>query len=789
MRWTKTLCAALCACLLAPPALAQYVPTNRDTRYSDEKAQIQKADLSAYTLLYENSECAYWYREDRDVIAAVDKRSGYTWKTGLDAGFSSGIKKAVKAAETPEALQKAAEPIEKNLNARYTGIANSILTAEYYEAETVKYISSASEEGSSSSLSRDGQDNRFRLDVDFYELKLNVQVFITFDGPEIRYDIPFESIRGEGKARLSALWITPFLGAAGGEAEFFDPQTGGYAPARRKYQVPGYVLVPDGSGSLIRFADNSVSFNEYTGDVYGPDPSTATYNYRSLTDAVELKNPLIPVFGIAHGSGQAAFAAWAAQGAEHMQIVVRPEENLRMSYTWAYPRFEYNSIYFKQYNRYGDGYFTLMDEPYSYDVSMTYRFLAGEDADWAGMARAYRARLMADGFIARRQQEEGDIPLRIDFIMSDMKKSLIGSEQVVVTTAGDARAILDTLLSDGISNLSSGLLNWQKGASVLSRPDRYVFAPAIGRQKDFETLISDFAKKNVDVSLARDFSRINTLMTRYSGTAAQHAGTWYAYLDAQALYGPSVPVSTFGFARPDTAVKWLDGLLAKAASAAQSITVQGISGTLVSTHNRRGPLISVTQAAALYAEALSRASERIKINLDAPNLYLWPYTDRFLQMPVTGSQYVFETDTVPFLQMVLSGTAEVFAPYSNFSFYTRSDALRMIDYNISPSFVLSKQPSHLLLDTLSSDLYSTEFDQYRTLIGELYRRVNGALSKVRGFEWTDRTMLDEGVALNSYERDGERAYILINYTSEEVTHMGVTAAPLDCRLIKGGNAP
>ena len=51
--------------------------------------------------------------------------------------------------------------------------------------------------------------------------------------------------------------------------------------------------------------------------------------------------------------------------------------------------------------------------------------------------------------------------------------------------------------------------------------------------------------------------------------------------------------------------------------------------------------------------------------------------------------------------MVLNGTMEVYAPYANFSFYAQTDMLRMIDYNISPSFVLTQKPSYLLGSTTS----------------------------------------------------------------------------------------
>ena len=145
-------------------------------------------------------------------------------------------------------------------------------------------------------------------------------------------------------------------------------------------------------------------------------------------------------------------------------------------------------------------------------------------------------------------------------------------------------------------------------------------------------------------------------------------------------------------------------------------------------------------------------------------MYLWKYTDRYLSMPVGTSQYVFETDTVPFLQLVLHGTMEMYAPYSNFSFYAQSDILKMIDYNMSPSFILSKEPSWYLADTVSSDLYSTEFAQYEELIQRIYGSVNEVLSQTAGYAWTDRTVLADGVIRNTYQKGQDVMYVLINYT-------------------------
>ncbi|HCA70585.1 MAG TPA: hypothetical protein DEP17_09435, partial [Lachnospiraceae bacterium] len=153
--------------------------------------------------------------------------------------------------------------------------------------------------------------------------------------------------------------------------------------------------------------------------------------------------------------------------------------------------------------------------------------------------------------------------------------------------------------------------------------------------------------------------------------------------------------------------------------------------------------------------------------------------------PVTTSQHVFETDTVPFLQMVLNGTMEMYAPYANFSFYTQPDILRMIDYNLSPSFILSMEPSYHLASTPSAHLYSTEFDQYEGLVDEVYSQVNEALSQVAGYRWVKRKVLENGVIKNTYENGQDEKQILINYTEEPFVYEQDTIAPLSAFVRTG----
>lgn len=770
---------------------AAYLSTSRDTKLPPDKVTYEIVNVDEFEKIHETDTLIYYFREDRDVIAIKDKRSGYLWKTGLDIPFGADINQQVMDAETKEKAEELAIPIEEGMNSTYTAISNSILTLEYSEEGTIKNISSAAKDMVESKLVTLNENPATRrLDVDFQNIEVEVKVYITFDEDSIHYEIKNEDITGKGVGTIVALNITPFLGASGGKTKYYNPATEMYDIIEDKYMIPGYIFVPDGSGSLIRFQDNNASFSMYYGDVYGEDPTQNTYYGETLTDAVPLKDPVMPVFGVAHGNGQGAFVAYAESGAEYMQITVRPEENMT-AYSYVYPRFVYNVNYFQVYNKKGDGYFTLMKQPNQMDIKMTYTFLAGDGsdgtpaADYTGMAMVYRRHLMEQGILTEKSSAtNADIPIRLDFIMSDSKKGIVGTDEVVATTANDVRGILNTVMQKtGITNINSGLYGWQQGGETIAAPDSANYYRKIGSKKDFKELITDFSDQGIDVSYARDYTIINKEMMSYHKNAARHVNSWYLILNKMFVLPFNTPVYLFGYATPEKSTQWFNTQLKRAASYSDSMTVGGMSNVLLSNYSTSGVETTVSEAIALYQKTFEEAKKQVKLNFETPNMYLWKYTDRFLQSPVGSSQYVFETDAVPFLQMVLNGTMEVYAPYSNFSFYTQSDILRMIDYNLSPSFILSKQPSHLLASTPSADLYTTEYDQYEKLIQEVYTKVNEALSQVIGYRWTGRTVLEEGVIKNTYQKDSKQKEIIINYTDNSVTYQQTTVAPLSASVI------
>ena len=792
---TALLLAGSMICGIVVPAIdaqAVYINTNRDTGLPEEAIEIVEQSVEDYEKLYETDSAIYYFRDDRDIIAMYDKESGYLWKSGLDAASSKELKNLAKKAETEEDFEKLENnPMEENLNEIYTDFANSLVSVEYREVsnvESLKKASSASSE-SVSTLSK-VTDNQYCLDVNFKKLDLQLKVYITFGEKEINYNIRYEDMAGEGLAALTDLYLTPFLGASGGEVLKFNRDTGEYDIPAKKDAPSGYAFLPDGSGALVRFRDNSVAFQEYSGDVYGKDVSQGEYYYEVLSDAIPLKDPVMPVYGVAYGDNQVAFVAYADEGDEYMSIMCTPEENVTY-YTWTCPKFTYNLKFYKVYNKAGDGYFSLLDEPNQFDISMTYEFLSGdgsgstEAANYTGMALTYRRHLIDSGVLTENgNTQDGDIPIRLDFIMSDAKSSVVGMENVIVTRVQDVGEILNDVMANGITNINSGLSGWQKKGVSFSKPYTQKFSAEIGKKGDFEDLFTEFAEKGVDISYAQDYVTINESMLNYYKTAVRHANSWYVFQNRSNLLMPTAPTNYFGYAIPVKSADWLEKQFNKMKIYSSSMTVQGIGSILTGTYSNSGDVYTVSEAVDLYQDTLSQMQSEVLINIETPGKYLWQYTDRYLQSPVGHSQYVFETDAVPFLQIVLNGTMEVYAPYANFSFYTQSDILKMIDYNLYPSFMLSQEPSYELADTVSCDLYSTEYSLYRELIEEVYTSVNAVLSQVAGYRWINRTVVEDGVIVNTYEKDGKVKEVVINYTSDTVSYQGHSIEALDAQIIE-----
>ena len=121
-------------------------------------------------------------------------------------------------------------------------------------------------------------------------------------------------------------------------------------------------------------------------------------------------------------------------------------------------------------------------------------------------------------------------------------------------------------------------------------------------------------------------------------------------------------------------------------------------------------------------------------------------------------------DLIPLVQIVLHGSMDMFSSDLNFNSLGKEQILSLVDFGVSPSFILTEQSSSMLKDTDSSYLYTTEFDLWKDTIASTYSYVNDALKYVDSEYIVSRTVIDSGIVKVTYSNDVD---IYINYTSDE----------------------
>jgi hypothetical protein len=445
---------------------------------------------------------------------------------------------------------------------------------------------------------------------------------------------------------------------------------------------------------------------------------------------------------------------------------------------------------------------------------MSFYFLTGEDADYAGMARLYRRLLKEGGALGGGGTGEdsegsgsveaggagagaagaaggsdgsdgagsstgagdeaggsagaGGIPLRADILGSDVKAGFLANANAIFTTAAQAEDILLALRREGVQNVTMVYKGWQKGGINGARYGQTAFEPKIGGAADFARLSAAVGEAGRFFLNVSPITANEDQISEY-WQAATTLSKSYAMLyreNFSLLYRRSYIL------RPSLAAGFVEATLTAHPGLELSVDEMGSS---LYADNTRGGEVTRSQTLQMFDRPDVSA-------FNTPNAYLWDTADIFLDIPMVNSQYLYESDTVPFLQMALRGSMEYYAPYMNTSAQSPYSLLKALEYGAYPSFILTGADSRELRDTMQEELFSTFYLDWAPAIGELYAKMNGALSLVDGQEITDHKALADGVAVTVF---GNGARIYVNYGARECAHEGV-AIPAQSFAVRKG---
>lgn len=654
------------------------------------------------------------YVEESSLSFQVENGNGYLWSSSVNYDVP-GLSNAFK---------------------------NRLKSAVFIEFYNTKNPSFATDEDSmfTSGTTHDFEliEHGFHSTITFGKSSITMGLYVVFSEDSITVSVPNDEIIESADFKLKSIRIYPYFGAV------------------LENNTPGYIFLPDGIGATIDYkVTNPLIDTNYEKSIY--DRNIGFNTQANLNNFVSTGTKIYaPVFGFVHGVDQNAVFANIQQGAPYGMLYVLFPSNSR-GFSTVFSQFNYRTTYSQPIDKIGNTISLLQQNRNEFDIEIKYALLEDEDANYVGMAKSYRRDLESSfsGVEATR-----GVPLRLDTIGLEKKEGLLFPQSVVMTKLSDFEGMIKDLNEQGIHQIVATYRGFTSNGVTWSAPKYERFAAILGSQSDLERLSERASELFIEVEVMKASNRssgynqyfdlakkINTQLYRYD------SGTDQKYLleheKMQSVFHRNV--EKLG-RYPIT-----------------GLAMESMGGLLYDDFENGHNLTDLT----MRLEAMLSETD-FKIALKEANAYLWGSMDHFFDFPMYSSQYVIFDDTVPFMSIVLSGNMTLFGPYANFYPYARDELLRLIDFGVYPSFVVTEKSSKYLQKTGLESIYSSRYDDIAPLILTYHQFVDGALSHVVGQTIEAREVLSNGLVVVTYA-NGVR--IAVNYRNQSMTVSGITILP------------
>ncbi|MBL8092902.1 MAG: hypothetical protein JNL73_01945 [Anaerolineales bacterium] len=717
------------ACVLltgAPPPAAVAAPVA--IRIKTSPAQLAPSWVAAgFEPVAENAAFALSVDPATLAFELLDKRSGYVWRSNL-----------VEVTK------------DDKLNKTWTAFAQSGVSIDYLDKKAISKRASITNSEHTLDFRRVNQG--FEADLTFTEIGIGLTLRVMLEPEGVQVEVPYDGLtESDPDFRLGVLHVYPFLGAT------------------REDAVPGYMFLPDGSGSLIRFAATTKAKNIFYGRYYGPDLGMTSE--MPWDPDVNRALPIsIPVVGMAHREGENAYLAVVEEGAPYGEIQAHPA-GVTTRFNFIYNAFIYNESYFQATNRSGAGVTVLQPEKNRFDVMLHYRFLTGADADYVGMARSYQRYLLDRGNLPDAAGTAGDIGIRLEFLGGEKERVLFWHRFIAMTTVEQMAAILKDL---ALPNTEVVYYGWQPYGAASMPPEALSVDGNLGSLDQLRALVRDVAAAGGRFSLYHD-----------PQAALFHEG---GYSPRNDLALSVTNVNLFGYNRYKAYLLFnIDALERRYAaldrSVAERLEGAGLAldlfGSVAYSDFRDNHELNRVDMIARY-QALW-AADQTGTAFYLPNDYAFRDMSAYYDIPLSDNGYLFTSEAVPFLQIVLAGHVPTYGPALNFSSNVQEDLLRQADYGVYPAYFLTQDVTAKILNTSSSWIYTSSYAQWSDEVRAAYSWLNDRLGPVRGEPIVARRGLAPDVVATIYANGSQ---IVVNYGDSAYQAGGVKVGPRDAVLVE-----
>lgn len=724
-----------------PPADGADTAPEEEEVVGEEDIEEEDTEVFEFETVASNSRFTLAYDPDTYFIRLTDKKTGMVWDsnptipTGADP-YTEGI---------------ANTDIRSIMHIVYTNTSRAQKDANSYAQCVMK-----------DGVKMRKLDNGVRFDYVFEEMAVTIPVQFILNDDGMTAEILLSEIKEDGANFVNNINFMQYFGTAGETDE-------------------GYMVVPDGSGAIIRFNNKkNKDAMAYSKPVFGKDLATITVNEIRSSRQEEIT---LPVYGMVKGGY--GFLAEITNGAEMATVKANVSGNrLVGAYNTVYTNTVYRVFYslpLLGQTETSDVLYNAQDPVACEKYSVQYHFTDQDTTDYIDLACLYRDILTERGWLTKDPITDA---LYVDFYGGvNKKKSFAGllyNSRETLTSFEQAQAILQDLRQNGVDNINVNFVDFSDDYFVRDPQIGLVPSGSLGGEKSLSALAEYTAGENIPLSMQANFVTLpssgNGLSTFWDVSDAINISPIEVYPFSLQNNAQDQSLKPVYLLKPDHYGAAVDTLL-------KSVTEQGYSS-----------LYFDDDAMELYSDlapegfqrdrALTSLREQVKRIRDAgvqltmsnPNVYLFEYASRMVNIPIYSSKNILFDQDIPFLQTVLRGMKNIAGENINITDVSQENFLRHLEYGTDIRYALMQADNEVLVDTDLTSLYSARYDTFREQIGERYKQLAEFGEAVGDAVITDH-QTDGKTAVTTYD-NGVR--VIVNYGDSAATVDGVSVDAMSC---------
>ena len=390
------------------------------------------------------------------------------------------------------------------------------------------------------------------------------------------------------------------------------------------------------------------------------------------------------------------------------------------------------------------------------------------EADWTGMATAYRDYLTEKGDITKLTSDDvkSDIPLYIETFGSIETTERIFSFPVEVdtplTTFEDIKTMYNELTELGVGNINFKLTGYANGGLRSTYPHRLKWTKEIGGNDGFRDLVSYANENGFRVYPDFDFvymrqsgfmdgislrkHAVRTIDDRYTTRRAYDAATQSFDRSFSIALSPAY----FEELYEQFAPKYLD-------YNNSSISVSTLGTDLNSDFDEDEPYHREDDKEFTVDTLAAIDEDYESVMVEGGNAYALKYADVILDASLTSSGNSKASQSIPFLGMVLHGSKVFTGSATNMEGDIDESILNAIENGAAMYFILSYQNNSKLKESETlSKYYSVAYDIWKDDVASYYTTLNDATKDLQTSYIVDHEFLDAERIPDEDEAEADR---------------------------------